>query len=323
MHDRAGLLPGAHPGERSAKGRTHVGADRLKGRAVLGFDILVASLLGGLTTGAVYALIALGLTLIYGVLHIVNFAHGALLMVALYAVWLLRTQLGIDPYLALPLVVPAMFALGYALQRFVIQRASHGRDENILLVTLGLSIVLENLALMAFKSDTRSIETVYTLSTVQIGPAFIALPKIVAFGGALAASAVLLWVVARTDLGRAIRAVAKEKQGARLMGIDVEHVYAMSFGIGLACLGAAACFLLPAYYVNPQVGNGFVLVAFTIVVLGGMGSFAGALAGGLLIGVVESLGGLLLGESLGQIGIFAIFIAVLLFRPQGLFGASA
>lgn len=290
---------------------------------MLEFGILFPSILGGLTTGAVYALIALGLTLIYGVLHIINFAHGAALMVALYAVYLLKTQAGIDPYLALPIVVPGMFALGYALQRVIINRAAHGKDENILLVTLGLSIVLENLALMAFKSDTRTIETPYTLTTVAIGPAFIALPKLVAFGGALVASALLLWIVARTDLGRAIRAVAKEKQGAKLMGIDVDHVYAMSFGIGLACLGAAACFLLPAYYVNPQVGSGFVLVAFTIVVLGGMGSFAGALLGGLLIGVVESLCGLFLGESLGQIGIFAIFIAVLLFRPAGLFGARA
>ena len=290
---------------------------------MLDFDILFPSLLNGLTTGAVYALVALGLTLIYGVLHIINFAHGAALMLALYGVYLLRTGLGWDPYLALPIMVPAMFALGYALQRGVINRASHGKDENILLVTLGLSIVLENLALMAFKSDTRSIETAYTLTTVQIGPAFIALPKLVAFFGALATSAVLLLIVTRTDLGRAIRAVAKEKQGAKLMGIDVDHVYAMCFGIGLACLGAAACFLLPAYYVNPQVGSGFVLVAFTIVVLGGMGSFAGALLGGLLIGVVESLGGLVLGESLGQIGIFAIFIAVLLFRPTGLFGAKA
>jgi len=285
--------------------------------------ILFPSVLNGLTTGAVYALIALGLTLIYGVLHIINFAHGAALMVALYAVFMLKTGLGIDPYLALPLVVPGMFAFGYALQRAVINRASHGKDENILLVTLGLAIVLENLALMVFKSDTRTIETAYTLSTVQIGPAFIAVPKLVAFGGALVCAALLIAVVTRTDLGRAIRAVAKEKQGARLCGIDVDHVYAMSFGIGLACLGAAACFLLPAYYVNPQVGAGFVLVAFTIVVLGGMGSFAGALAGGLLIGVVESISGLMLGESLGQIGIFAIFIAVLLFRPQGLFGARA
>ena len=284
-------------------------------------SILWASVLNGVTTGAVYALIALGLTLIYGVLHIINFAHGASLMVALYGVYFLKERLGLDPYLALPVVVPLMFVLGYAMQRVVINRASHGKDENILLVTLGLSIVMENIALLFFKSDTRTIDTAYTLTTWSIGSAMISLPKLVAFVGALVVSALLLWMVRGTDLGRAIRAVAKEKHGARLMGIDVEHVYAMCFGIGLACLGAAACFLLPAYYVNPQVGNGFVLVAFTIVVLGGMGSFAGALLGGLLIGVVESLGGLYLGESLGQVGIFVIFIAVLLLRPQGFFGA--
>lgn len=290
---------------------------------MLEFSILFPAVLNGLTTGAVYALVALGLTLIYGVLHIINFAHGAALMVALYAVYLLKEKLGIDPYLAMVAVVPGMFALGYLLQRGVINRASHGKDENILLVTLGLAIVMENLALLAFKSDTRTIETAYTLTTVAIGPAMIALPKLISFAGALVVSALLVLLMARTDLGRAIRAVAREKQGARLMGIDVDHVYAMSFCIGLACVGAAACFLLPAYYVNPQVGGGFVLVAFTIVVLGGMGSFAGALVGGLLVGVVESLGGLYFGESLGQVGIFGIFIAVLLLRPQGLFGARA
>ena len=289
-------------------------------------SILLSALLNGLTTGAVYALIALGLTLIYGVLHIINFAHGASLMMALYGVYALKERWGIDPYVALPLMVPAMFVLGYAMQRIVINRASHGKDENILLVTLGLSIVMENFALLFFKSDTRTIETAYTLTTVAIGPeavqVMVSLPKLVAFAGALVVSALLILILQRTDLGRAIRAVAKEKQGARLMGIDVEHVYAMCFGLGLACLGAAACFLLPAYYVNPQVGNGFVLVAFTVVVLGGMGSFAGALLGGLLIGVVESFGGLFLGESLGQVGIFVIFIGVLLLRPEGLFGAK-
>ena len=290
-------------------------------------SILLSALLNGLTTGAVYALIALGLTLIYGVLHIINFAHGASLMMALYGVYALKERWGVDPYVALPFMVPAMFVLGYGLQRLIINRASHGKDENILLVTLGLSIVMENLALLFFKSDTRTIDTSYTLSTVAIGPevaqVMVSVPKLVAFAGALVVSALLIVILQRTDLGRAIRAVAKEKQGARLMGIDVEHVYAMCFGLGLACLGAAACFLLPAYYVNPQVGNGFVLVAFTAVVLGGMGSFAGALLGGLLIGVVESFGGLFLGESLGQVGIFVIFIAVLLLRPQGLFGAKA
>ena len=289
-------------------------------------SILLSALLNGLTTGAVYALIALGLTLIYGVLHIINFAHGASLMMALYGVYALKERWGIDPYVALPIMVPAMFVLGYAMQRIVINRASHGKDENILLVTLGLSIVMENMALLFFKSDTRTIDTAYTLTTVAIGPesaqVMVSLPKLVAFAGALVVSALLILILQRTDLGRAIRAVAKEKQGARLMGIDVEHVYAMCFGLGLACLGAAACFLLPAYYVNPQVGNGFVLVAFTVVVLGGMGSFAGALLGGLLIGVVESFGGLFLGESLGQVGIFVIFIGVLLLRPEGLFGAK-
>ena len=289
-------------------------------------SILLSALLNGLTTGAVYALIALGLTLIYGVLHIINFAHGASLMMALYGVYALKERWGIDPYMALPIMVPTMFVLGYAMQRIVINRASHGKDENILLVTLGLSIVMENMALLFFKSDTRTIDTAYTLTTVAIGPesaqVMVSLPKLVAFAGALVVSALLIVILQRTDLGRAIRAVAKEKQGARLMGIDVEHVYAMCFGLGLACLGAAACFLLPAYYVNPQVGNGFVLVAFTVVVLGGMGSFAGALLGGLLIGVVESFGGLFLGESLGQVGIFVIFIGVLLLRPEGFFGAK-
>jgi branched-chain amino acid transport system permease protein len=288
----------------------------------LDFQIVLASLLNGLTQGAVYALVALGLTLIYGVLHIINFAHGALLMAALYGVFFLNARLGVDPYAALPVMVPAMFALGYCLQRFVVGRAGHGRDENILLVTLGLALVLENAALAAFKSDTRAIETAYTFSTVNLAGAMIAVPKVVAFAGALAVAALLLLLVSRTDLGRAIRAVAKEPWGARLVGIDVEHVFAMSFGIGLACLGAAACFLLPAYYVNPQVGNGFVLIAFTVVVLGGMGSFAGALAGGFIVGVIESLGGLWLGESLGQIGIFIVFIAILLFRPRGLFGRA-
>lgn len=282
--------------------------------------IIVPSVLNGLTTGALYALVALGLTLIYGVLHIINFAHGALLMVGLYAVYFLHSSFGIDPYVSLLIVPPAMFALGYALQRGIIGRASHGRDENILLVTLGLSIVIENLALFVFRSDTRSVDTPYSFEVVEILGAFLPLPKVIAFVGALVTAALLWLLMSCTDLGRAIRALAKERKGAKLVGIDVDHVFAMSFGLGIACLGVAACLLLPSYYVTPQVGHGFVLIAFTIVVLGGMGSFVGALVGGLIIGVVEALGGLFLGESLGQIGIFLIFILVLVFRPTGLLG---
>jgi len=282
--------------------------------------ILIPSVLNGLTTGALYALVALGLTLIYGVLHIINFAHGALLMIGLYAVYFLNVQFGVDPYVSLLIVPPLMFALGYALQRGIITRAGHGRDENILLVTLGLSIVIENLSLFVFKSDTRVIDTPYSFEVVEILGAFLPLPKVVAFIGAFVTAGILWVLMSRTDLGKAIRALAKERKGAKLVGINTEHVYAMSFGLGIACLGVAACLLLPSYYVSPQVGHGFVLIAFTIVVLGGMGSFVGALIGGLIIGVVEALGGLFLGESLGQIGIFAIFILVLIFRPTGLLG---
>jgi branched-chain amino acid transport system permease protein len=285
--------------------------------------IIIPSVLNGLTTGGLYALVALGLTLIYGVLHIINFAHGALLMLGLYAVYFLNAQFGIDPYVALLIVPPAMFALGYALQRGIIGRASHGRDENILLVTLGLSIIIENLSLYFFRSDTRTVDTPYSFDVVEIFGAFLPYPKVVAFFGALVTAALLWLLMSHTDLGRAIRALAKERKGAQLVGINADHVFAMSFGLGVACLGVAACLLLPSYYVNPQVGGGFVLIAFTIVVLGGMGSFVGALIGGLIIGVVEALGGLFLGESLGQLGIFLIFILVLIFRPTGLFGAKA
>ncbi|MDH4249082.1 MAG: branched-chain amino acid ABC transporter permease, partial [Deltaproteobacteria bacterium] len=211
------------------------------------WTILLSSLIHGLTTGALYALVALGLTLIYGVLHIINFAHGSLLMLALYGVYFFHGW-GVDPYLSLFLMAPAMFGLGYALQRWIIGRASHGKDENILLVTLGLSIVIENLALYFFRSDTRTIDTAYTFKTLELGFILIPVPKVVALFGALAA-ALLLWLfISRTDTGRAIRAVSKERQGALLVGIDVEHIYALSFGIGLACLGVAASLLLPAYY---------------------------------------------------------------------------
>jgi branched-chain amino acid transport system permease protein len=284
-------------------------------------DLVVPAVVAGLTTGAVYALVALGLTLIYGVLHIINFAHGSLLMLALYGVFFLHALLGLDPYLALPILVPAFFAIGYALQRGVIMTASHGKDQNILLVTLGIAIILDNLALYLWTSTTRTIDLPYAFEVIDLGVALVPIPRAIAFFGALAVAGALWLLVARTDLGRAIRAVAKERQGARLVGIDVEHIYAMSFGIGTACLAVAACLLMPTFYVTPQVGYAFVLIAFTTVVLGGMGSFEGALVGGLVLGVVEALGGLVLGESLGQLGIFLIFILVLLFRPTGLFGS--
>ena len=282
--------------------------------------ILIPAVLNGLMTGAVYALIALGLTLIYGVLHIINFAHGALLTAAMFAAFFAYKLLGLDPYVAAIFLTPLFFLLGYGLQRFIIGPASHGEDRNILLVTLGLAVVIENAFLYLFRADTRTINLPYAFDVIEVGTAFLAVPRVIAFVVVFAV-ALGLWLIMRwTDTGKAIRAVAKEKLGAELSGIDVAHIYAVTFGLGTACLAIAACLLIPTYYVSPHVGNAFVLIAFTIVVLGGMGSVAGALIGGLFIGVVESLSGLYLGESLGQIGIFLMFILVLLFRPSGLFG---
>jgi len=285
--------------------------------------ILVSAILNGLMTGAVYALVALGLTLIYGVLHIINFAHGALLTAAMFAAFFANRWLGLDPYVAAFGLAPLFFVLGYALQRLVIGPAARGDDRNILLVTLGLAVVIENALLYVFRADTRTIDLPYGFDTIAVGPAFLAVPRVIAFAAviavALAVGALMRW----SDIGKAIRAVAKEKLGAELAGIDVAHVYAVTFGLGTACLAVAACLLIPSYYVNPGAGNAFVLIAFTIVVLGGMGSVAGALIGGLVVGVVESLSGLWLGESLGQVGIFIVFILVLLVRPRGLFGEQA
>ncbi len=290
---------------------------------MLKLDIILSALTNGLLTGAVYALIALGLTLVYGVLHIINFAHGATLTAAMFAVFVCHQFLKIDPYLAVFLLTPLFFCIGYGVQRFIINPASHGNDSNILLVTLGLSIIIENGLLATFRSDTRSIDVPYGFSVIEMGPLFLSTPKVIAFFAAFAVAGLLGWLLASTDTGKAIRAVAREKTGAALVGINVEHVYAITFGLGAACLAIAACLLMPTFLVNPRIGNAFVLVAFTIVVLGGMGSIKGALIGGLVIGVVESLSGLYMGESLGQIGIFIIFILVLLFRPTGLFGARA
>jgi branched-chain amino acid transport system permease protein len=285
--------------------------------------ILIPAILNGLMTGAVYALVALGLTLIYGVLHIINFAHGALLTAAMFAAFFANRWLGLDPYAAAFVITPLFFVLGYALQRFVIGPAAHGEDRNILLVTLGLAVVIENALLFCFRADTRTLDLPYGFDTIEVGPAFLAVPRVIAFLAVIAVT-LALWLVMRfTDTGKAIRAVAKEKLGAELAGIDVAHVYAVTFGLGTACLAVAACLLIPSYYVNPSAGNAFVLIAFTVVVLGGMGSVAGALIGGLFVGVVESLSGLWLGESLGQIGIFVMFILVLLLRPSGLFGERA
>jgi branched-chain amino acid transport system permease protein len=285
--------------------------------------MVFSAVINGLLVGGVYALVALGLTLIYGVLHVVNFAHGALLMVAMFITLFIATRLGIDPYVALPFLTAAMFAIGWMLYRGIIGPVSRGEDRMLLLATLGLSIVLENSALALFTGNTQTIETPYSFTMIEMGSLLISVTKLVAFGVSILLGCMLWAFMTHTETGRAIRAVAKEPDGAKLVGIRPAKIFAFAFGLGTACLGAAAGLLLPMYYVSPHVGGVFVLVAFTIVVLGGMGSFVGAVIGALIIGVTESLGGLFLGESLGPVLIPIVFIATLLLRPAGLFGKAS
>jgi branched-chain amino acid transport system permease protein len=215
----------------------------------------------------------------------------------------LAFQAGLDPYLSLVPLAVLFFALGYGAQRLVIGPASHGEDRNVMLVTLGLSVMVENLLLAVFTSDTRTIYAPYGFSTLDLGFVFLSLPKAIGFGGACAAKPRALGAAGADRQGKAIRAVARERIGAALVGIDPAHIFAITFGLSAACLAIAACLLLPIFYVSPRVGEAYVLIAFAIVVLGGMGSVPGALIGGLGVGVVESVSGLYFGDSLGQLGV--------------------
>ena len=284
-------------------------------------EVVLSSLVNGILLGWLYALVALGLTLIFGVMKVINFAHGSLMMLAMYATFSLASRFGVDPYVSLLLTVPAGFGLGYAIERSVIAPVLGAAEHNQLLMTLGLALFLDNFALVLFKADPRTLLVSYSQQTIPLGPLRLNLPRVLAFAGALAITAALALFLKKTDLGKALRAAAEEREGAALVGIPVPRVHAVAFGLGTACVAAAGTMAVPFFYVSPEVGNTFVITAFVVVVLGGLGSFPGALLGGLLVGVVESLGGLFLHGSLAQIGIFALFILVLLVRPTGLLGA--
>jgi branched-chain amino acid transport system permease protein len=271
--------------------------------------------------GGVFALISIGLTLIFGIVRVVNFAHGELLMVGLYAAWILSAQFGLDPYLAaLPLAV-AFFFLGALMQRAIIQPLL-GADPHIqIFATVGVSTALANAALLIFSADLRSVDMPWARQATDLfGIASVSRGLLVAFVVAGVATAALILFLQRTHLGRAIRAVAQNRYVAPLMGIDVNRIYAITFGIGTACVGLAAAVLSPLYPAFPTVGSFFVLIAFVVVVLGGMGSLEGAVVGSLIIGLVDSLAGYYIAPDLKEVVYFAIFIGILIVRPAGLFG---
>jgi branched-chain amino acid transport system permease protein len=295
--------------------------------------VMRQAIVTGFLIGGVYGLVALGLTLIFGVLDIINFAHGALLTVGMYLSFTMFESYGIDPYVSILIAMPALFLAGLLIHRLIIHPARNAPASNQLLLTLGLALFLENLMLVLFSATPRSVRLDYGRGLTAIGPlaidfpiriwgTTITLPKLAAFIFAIILAVLLYLLLTRTDLGKAIRATAQDKEGARLVGINIERINMVTFGIGAACVGAAAALVLPFLAVDPLVGNTFNITAFVIVVLGGMGSVPGALLGGLVIGLTQEMGVVFAPSSTKLLGVFVVFILVLMLRPQGLLGGK-
>jgi len=273
--------------------------------------------------GGIYALMSIGLNLIFGVVKVVNFAHGEFLMLGMYIAYWAFTLYGLDPYISLPLVALLIFGLGALTQGLIINPLLRTKDINQVLATIGLMIFLQNLALFLWKSDFRSVLTAYSAESISIGEMRFSLTRMFAFAVAMATALLFYILLTRTDVGRRIRAVAQDSDAAELMGIDHRRVYVLTFGIGGALVGIAAAAMSPIYYAFPTVGALFGPTAFIVVVLGGLGSFIGAIVGGLIIGIVESVAGVLTNAELAKAVAFAIFLLVLFRKPTGLFGERA
>ena len=286
-------------------------------------DIILQAAIGGLLMGLIYALVAAGLSLIFGLMNVVNFAHGELMMLAMYAAFVLWQVSGLDPLLLLPIVVVLMFGFGMALYHGLIARAlsvHFNRGMVQIFVTFGLAILLRGAVQFVFGGEFRSITTgVVANRTFQIGTVFLPMPQVAASLVCLAAFAGLL-LISRTEFGRALEATREDRDAVALIGIDRDRIFALGWGLGSAAAGIAGVMLATFYYVSPDVGANFALTAYVTVALGGFGSMGGALVAGLLIGEVEALTALVLEPSLKQVGMFVIYLAVVLFRPRGLFG---
>lgn len=289
---------------------------------MIGLDVIVQAVLSGLFMGSVYALIAIGFTLVFGVTDIVNFAHGHFVMGAMFVTYALFKAASIDPYLSLVLVLPLFFGLGALVYRVVIRVIVEAPHSAHMMVTLGLLLLLENVANLFFGGDLRGVTTGYTTSSIALGPVALPLARAGASVVSLAAVVTLTLFLGRTRLGKAIRAASNNREGASLVGIDVGRVYLVAFAMGTVAAALAGAVMVPFSLVSPFVGNEFMLKAFVIAVVGGLGSVGGALAGGVLIGLVEALSSLYISASLGNAMVFALLIAVLLFRPEGLLGRA-
>ena len=283
----------------------------------------VQAFLNGLLVGGVYALIASGMALIFGVMRLVNFAHGAFLMLGTYLSYYGWVLLGLNPYLAFPLCGAVLFLFAVGIYRVLVRRVMGASDFLQILLTEGISLTLVGLAQLVFGADYRQINLPIANRITGFGSLHFSVGYILSFAVSLALVIALTQFLARTEMGRAIRAVAQNRSVAPLMGIRVERVSAITFGMGIACAGIAGALLLPIFWTNPTVGAPYTLKSFVIVVLGGMGSVQGAALGGLLLGVAEQFTAYTWADRYTEVVNFVIFLLVLLFRPQGLFGGKA
>ena len=285
-------------------------------------EILLQTLASGVLIGLIYALVAIGLTMIFGVMDIVNFAHGEFLMLGMYSAFWMFSLYALDPLLTLPLTVIMLFAFGVLLYKLVIVRIINAPMLSQIFTTFGIMILLRGVAQFLWKPDFRSIENSAVAGTVKLFGIQLGKPQLVAGVGAVVVTGLIYFFLNKTRLGAALEATASDKEAARLMGIDSHKMFALAWGIGAACAGAAGVLLSTFFPIFPDVGANFILLAFVVVNLGGFGSVTGAFWAGILVGVIEVMGGLLLGPQYKTAIVLVLFLGVLMFRPQGLMGKA-
>ena len=286
-------------------------------------EIYLNVAVGGVLTGLVYGLMALGLSVIFGVVRVVNFAHGEMMTIAMYIAVVLFSTLHLDPLLMMVPIAAVLFALGYAMQAGVINPFITRPEHSQFLLLVAIAIIMVNVLLILFGPDSQNVQASYAYDSFQIGKLIIDATKLYAAAAAIVVAVLLFAFFRYTTLGTAIRACADNYTGALVVGLDVKHLYALTFGLGAACVGAAGCMLLLIFDVTPAAGPAYTLLAFVIVITGGLGSMPGALIGGVLIGLTEAMAGLLFSPSAKSMFAFGILVLVLLFRPQGIMGKRA
>jgi branched-chain amino acid transport system permease protein len=283
-------------------------------------DIVPQLIVSGILIGGVYGLLSIGLTLIFGVLRIVNFAQGEFIMLAMFGAFWLNLLFGLDPYLSILIVAPAIYLLGILVERIVVRPILHAPHGMQIFATFAVSVILQNLALTLWGPDYRSIQVSYASTSFVVGEISIAATSLYAFLTALAMAALLVGFLNFTREGRALRAMVQNRYAASLMGIDTERLNRVAFGVGVGCAAVAGCILTPIYYTFPGAGVDLIITAFVVVVLGGLGSVTGAIVGGLIIGITQTLTGFFISVEFKDLIALGLFLLILLIRPQGLFG---